>query len=289
MQAELLYKIPSELGEGPMWHVQRGQLFWVDILSRELHGLDPLSGAHQMWSFRERISAAVPDRSGKLMVALQGYVGRFDPDTGEFEKLLDVPEPPDNRSNDGKCDPAGRLWLGTMNMKEIAGAGNLYCIEPGGEISLKISGTTISNGLAWTSDRQTMYFIDSPTQRIDQYDYDEHTGNIRFVKTACLIPETLGSPDGMTIDEEDFLWVAHYNGSGVYRWDPRKGTLLEKIEVPAPHVTSCTFGGPSGEDLYITTARDGLSAEEKESFPLSGSIFVARTNTRGGLPDVFKG
>lgn len=289
MQAKLLYEIPCELGEGPMWHVARKQFFWVDILNCQLHSLCPETGRHRMWEMPARVSAVVPDAGGQLILGLQNYVSRFNPDTGESERLLDLPEPGDNRSNDAKCDPAGRLWLGTMNMRELPGAGSVYGIEPDGEISVKITGTTISNGMAWTKDRQTMYFIDSPTRCIRQFDYDEATGEISLVKNAVEIPEEAGTPDGMAIDEHDRLWVAHYDGAGIYHWDPRDGKLLGKIEVPAPHVTSCAFGGDALDELYITTARDGLTAEEKEKFPHSGSVFVARPGVRGWAPDVFGG
>src|SRR5690606_17849238 len=152
------------------------------------------------------------------------------------------------------------------------------------KIALKIPKTTISNGLAWTQDRRTMYFIDSPTRCIRQFDYDYTTGDIRFVKNAVEIPAEVGTPDGMAIDENDLLWVAHYGGSGVYHWDPIKGKLLGRIDVPAPHVTSCAFGGESLNELYITTARDGMTAEDKDEYPLSGSVFVAKTNTKGMAP-----
>lgn len=289
MQATLFYEIQCELGEGMMWHEERKALFWVDILQKKLHKIDLKTKAHDEWLLPHRIGTIVPDSKGSLVLGLQGYVARFDPDTAKLEKLLDIDEPDDHRSNDGKCDPAGRFWLGTLNMDELPGKANVYCIEPGGDIKIKIPGTTISNGIVWTRDKKTMYFIDSPTQCVQQFDYDNATGEIQFVRKAVEIPRDMGTPDGMAIDENDTLWVAHYDGSGIFHWDPRNGKFLDKIEVPAPHVTSCAFGGDSMNSLFITTARDGLSEEEKERFPLSGSVFMAKTNTRGFAPNAFKG
>lgn len=289
MEATLFYEISCELGEGVMWHERRKQLFWVDILEKKLHKIDLKTKAHREWLLPDHIGTIVPDADGNLILGLQGYVARFDPDSGELNKMLDIPEPSGNRSNDGKCDPAGRFWLGTMSMKQLPHQGNVYSIESGRKIKLKIPGTTIANGIVWTKDKRTMYFIDSSTNCIQQFDYDDATGNILYVKKAVDVPEELGTPDGMTIDEDDRLWVAHYGGSGVFHWDPMVGKLLGKVEVPVPRVTSCTFGGESLDVLFITTAQEGMSAAEREEYPLSGSLFAAKMNTRGFAPNIFNG
>jgi sugar lactone lactonase YvrE len=289
MQAELFYNIPCRLGEGSMWHAKRNQLFWIDIEKCRLHNIDPKTKIHQAWKLDTMVGTIVPDEKGRIVMGMEGYVARFDPDTGDVEKLLTIDEPKGNRSNDGKCDPGGRFWQGTQNMKEIPGTANLYCIYPDLTIEKKVPGTTVSNGIVWTKDKKTMYFIDSPTQCVQQFDYDDVTGNIQFVKKAIEVPHDLGTPDGMTIDENDRLWIAHWGGSAVYHWDPVSGKIIDKIDVPAPHVTSCVFGGDTMNTLYITTAWSGLSDEDREKYPLSGSVFSAQTSTRGFPPNIFKG
>lgn len=289
MQAELFYEIPCRLGEGAMWHEKRKQLFWVDIEERRLHNIAPSTKVHQAWKQETFIGTIVPDEKGHIVMGMQGYVARFDPDTGDSDRLLNLGERQDNRSNDGKCDPAGRFWLGTMNLRQFPEAGNVYCISPDRTFEKKIPETTISNGIVWTRDRKTMYFIDSPTQCVQQFDYNEATGDIQFVKKTIIIPEEMGSPDGMTIDENDHLWIAHWDGWGVYHWDPVSGELLGKVEVPVPQVSSCTFGGKNMNTLYITTAWSGLSAEDRERFPLSGSVFSIELEVKGFPSYAYKG
>ena len=147
---------------------------------------------------------------------------------------------------------------------------------------------TISNGMAWTEDNETFYFIDTPTREIKAFHYDLETGEIEFIRIAVEIPEELGMPDGMCVDREGMLWVAHYGGAGVYRWNPETGKLLEKIDIPAPHVTSCCFGGENLDHLFITTAQENLSAEDIKKYPKSGNVFLVKTNTKGFDANRFK-
>lgn len=290
MQASLLYQTACFLGEGSMWHEKRQQLFWVDIEEKKLHSIDPLTKVHQAWLLSSRTGTIVPDLQGRIIMGMHGHVNRFDPDTGESEMLLRIESHlPGNRSNDGKCDPAGRFWLGTMALDERPHAGNLYCITPDLAVTTKLEHTSISNGIVWTKDRKTMYYIDSPTGTIQAFDYNDETGEIRSRETAVTIPADMGSPDGMAIDENDQLWVAQWGGSGVYHWDPLSGNLISKIEVPAPHVSSCAFGGKDLDHLYITTARKDLSAGDLEQYPLSGSVFVAKPGVKGTAPNAFAG
>ena len=181
------------------------------------------------------------------------------------------------RCNDGKCDPAGRLWVGTMGFGAPKEAGTLYCVLPDGEVVPKLRKVTISN----------MYYNDTPTGRIARYRYDAASGEISFDGIAVVLPEGSGSPDGMTIDGNDNLWVAQWGGSGVYCYNPRTGELLAKVEVPAPHVASCAFGGEKLDTLYITTARAGLTDEQLKQYPLSGSLFSCRPGVQGVPANVF--
>ena len=169
----------------------------------------------------------------------------LDPSSGQLQKL-EHPEAhlPDNRFNDAKCDPQGRLWAGTMSCLETAGVGHLYCMDLEGKVSAQLDGITISNGLAWSQDQRTMYYIDTPTRRIDALDFDSETGSISQRRSAFEIPDGMGYPDGMTIDAQGRLWVALWAGWGVGCWDPTSGELLGKVELPVECVTSCCFGGP---------------------------------------------
>jgi sugar lactone lactonase YvrE len=289
-QANLFYHIRCRLGEGAMWDHRRNTLFWIDIENKRLHAMALPEKHHRSWQLHAMIGTIVPDLEGNIILAMQDHLARFNPETGQSEAFLRLSaEPKDNRCNDGKCDCFGRLWLGTMNLQERPEAGSLYCIFPDGSVERKIPKATIANGIVWTKDRDKMYWIDTPRRAIFEYAFDAPTGAIRYLREAVKVPASLGYPDGMTIDENDQLWVAHWDGAGVYHWDPASGELLEKISLPVPRVTSCVFGGKQLDQLYVTTAWTGLSAEQIKKYPLSGSVFVVEAGTRGFLPEPFAG
>jgi sugar lactone lactonase YvrE len=200
-------------------------------------------------------------------------------------KLMYHPEVhlPENRFNDGKCDPAGRFWVGSMALSEKAGAGSLYMIEKDLMHSVKIAGVTISNGMAWSPDHRIFYYIDTPTFEVLAYDYDIITGNIRNKRVAIRIPKKEGFPDGMTIDKEGMLWIAHWEGWQVTRWNPHSGKMLLSIALPASKITSCTFGGNDLQDLYVTSAGIGLTEKQRGEQPLAGSLFIIKNCGYQGL------
>jgi sugar lactone lactonase YvrE len=156
-------------------------------------------------------------------------------------------------------------------------------------IRTMVSGVTVSNGLAWSSDEKTMYYNDTTTLQVSAFDYEKETGEISGRRTVIEIDPSTGKPDGMTIDEEDMLWIAHFGGGRITRWDPTKGTLLTTIEVPAPHTTSCAFGGPQLDELYITTGRTGLDADALKAYPKSGGLFRAVPGVKGRPEPPFAG
>lgn len=290
MKAELILKETDTTGEGVMWHAGRSSLFWVDIEGCRVHQYHPLSGIHQSYTLDQMVSTIIPDNDGNLILTLQDSIIRFNPDTGQTEKLSAIePELSDNRCNDGKADCEGRLWVGTMSRSIKSGAGALYCLETGKPLRKVLSDLTIPNGLVWTADKKTFYFIDSKKLTIDQYNYNALTGEIAYVGVAVHIPAGTGVADGMTIDRDGLLWVAQWGGYGVYCYNPNTGELVSKIEVPAPHVANCTFGGPLLDTLYITTARAGLTPSVLEQYPLSGSLFAINMDTTGFLPNCYKG
>jgi sugar lactone lactonase YvrE len=213
----------------------------------------------------------------------------FDIGSGGLEWLTDLEkEIKDNRPNDGKCDSHGRLWLGTMNINAKDHAGALYSVNQDKTVTQHLTSLSIANGLAWSKDDRFFYFIDSPLYRVDRYLFDATAGRLTFDSTVIEIPQELGMPDGMTIDDEGMLWVAQWDGFCVCRWNPETGEMLHKIDVPAPQVSSCTFGGENLDILLITTARAGLSEETLSQYPQSGNIFFTQPGVKGLLPNKFK-
>ncbi|GAB2494138.1 hypothetical protein GCM10027164_25210 [Algoriphagus taiwanensis] len=221
-------------------------------------------------------------QDGKLILGLGRRLVRYDSETEEIGELCAVEENLTlNRFNDGKVDPQGRIWIGTLSTLFTEGAGSLYLIGKNLQPEVQLKNLTISNGMAWKPDHQTFYFIDTPTKKIQEFSFNPESGEIKFRRIAIEIPEGLGFPDGMCIDREGMLWVAHYAGSGVYRWNPQSGELLDKIELPVPHVTSCCFGGENLDVMLVTTAQENLSAEDLEKYPQSGDVFLVKVEEGG--------
>lgn len=286
-KASLLIDAKNQLGEGPLWHPDENILYWVDITPGLLNCCHLPTGRIQQWQMGSMIGTVTLVYPEGLLVALETGIYWFSPCNG-LQKLADFPEPADlsNRFNDGKCDPSGRLWVGTMSKKVLPHAGNLYCFN-GKEYKHKLTGLTISNGMAWSADQRKFYFTDSADRTVKEFDFDIQTANISSERVIIETPEKMGVPDGMAIDCEGKLWVAHWGGFCVARWCPETGELLEKIELPVPHVTSCAFGGEDFQMLYITTARDGLTNSQLKKFPLSGGIFQIKPEVKGNSNFLF--
>ena len=191
------------------------------------------------------------------------------------------------RSNDGKCSPNGWLWVGTMSLDEQSSEATLYCVRPNGRIDAMVRGVTISNGIVWSGNKKYIYYNDTPTGLIRRFRYNQHSGDIIKNGIAVNIPDGTGLPDGMAIDRNDNLWVAQWGGFGVYCYNAYTGELIAKVEVPAPNVTSCAFGGEHMDVLYITTAREGLTPDELAAYPLSGCVFSCRPGAVGVAPNYF--
>lgn len=280
--AKILYDAQATLGEGPVWDWKRQWLFWVDIEGKRLYRHNPSTGKNTNWSFEDMVGAAVPMKNGNLLLALESGMAEFNLESGQLTWLgLLENSDPEMRFNDGKVSPNGHFWIGSMHKKFYPKSGNLYRVPKNGPISILIRETAISNGMAWTSDLKIFYYIDSPTFQVLAYDFDAATDTISNQRVAFTVPKNHGSPDGMCIDAENKLWIAHWGGNQVRRWDPDKGDVLECVQVDAPHVTSCCFGGKNLESLYITTARSGLNKTKLKQFPLSGGLFVFRPRVSG--------
>ncbi len=282
MKAEVLHPSQCILGESPLWHPERRCCFWVDIENGVLYEYSWIKHTIRTWKFDYRLTLAVQGTDNELILALNTKIARFDLETEQLEWLPDVEMPPLNmRCNDGACDSSGRLWVGTMHLDHTNGAGALYCVDTNLNIHKKLNNATISNGIAWSLNNKRLYYIDSPTQVVQSFIFEEESGEIIFEKNIIHIPFEMGSPDGMAIDEEGMLWVAHWGGFGVYRWDPHDGRLMDRIEVPVPQVSSCAFAGENLDYLVITTARENLNEEKLKKYPGSGDVFFTKVGVKG--------
>lgn len=330
IEARHALSVQTKLAEGPVWHA--GALWFVDIEGHRLHRFDPAApstspaGArpaqrHQSWDAGQRIGCAIPARDGSWILGLQAGVARWRPGLDQ-PTILHTPEAGlGTRFNDGKADPMGRAFLGTMHLSIEPAKASLYRLDPephpAGTLTRILDRVTISNGLAWQLDPNAtrpagpassaapvapphpdppphesglMYYIDTPTRRIDVMAWDHPTGCVSDRRVAHAFAEGLGSPDGMCIDSVGMLWVGMWGGSAVLRVDPVAGRVIDRIPIPAANVTSCCLGGPKLQTLYITTASVGLSPEQREKQPLAGDIFEADITNTGatGLPaDLF--
>jgi sugar lactone lactonase YvrE len=220
--------------------------------------------------------------NGDAILALKSGIILLNQLSNDWDYVVQ-PEPqlPRNRFNDGKCDPAGRFLAGTMDDAEKEASGSLYSYSPDGTLKTLLSNVRISNGLTWSPDFKTFYYIDTPTRQVTAFDYNLTTGDVASPHPAVIVPPELGWPDGMTADSEGMLWVAMWGGASLTRWNPSTGQLLEAIPIPALNVTSCAFGGQGLTDLYVTSARKGMSVEQLADYPLSGGLFRIQTNIRG--------
>ncbi|HET9907179.1 MAG TPA: SMP-30/gluconolactonase/LRE family protein [Anaerolineales bacterium] len=276
MNAELVLDAKAMLGEGPAWDAKTQTLYWLDIL-----GMRVYAGTRTLAQLEELVGCLAPCKNGHLILGTRFDLVDLEPDSGQLQTLacLDS-EAPTNRINDGKCDPAGNFLVGTMDMNEKDPVGTLYSFN-GKAVTAFFGGVTISNGLAWSTDHKTLYYIDTPSREVKAFDYDTATGKASNMRIVIRVEEALGWPDGMTSDMAGNLWIAMWGGAQVTKWNPNTGELLEQIAVPALHTSSCVFGGRDMNELYITSARTGLSNRDLIKYPLSGGLFKVMTNTTG--------
>jgi sugar lactone lactonase YvrE len=274
---ELVLDTRAELGEGPVWDDRTGVLAWVDILVGHVHRYDPATGADAVTDVGQPVGAVGLREHGGLVLAVRDGFALLD-EGGATPRLLAAVEreDPDTRMNDGEVDPAGRFWAGTMELGAAPGRGSLYRLDPSGAVTRVLADVSISNGLGWSPDERTLYYIDSPMQRIDAYDYARSSGTIANRRTVAEIEPADGLPDGLAVDAEGGLWVALWGGSSVRRFTP-EGRLDRTVELPVSQVSSCAFGGPDLDELYVTSAATGLAGTE----PAAGGLFRLRPRVRG--------
>lgn len=285
MKAELLYPCMDEIGEAATWLDDIGVLLWVDINSCILHVFNPSTNCFSDHILPARVSTIIPtQRKNEVILALSGRLALYHLITKELTTITEIEaNHPNLRPNDGKASPEGRLWLGIMHLTDHQNTGALYCMEKDFRLRKVLDRQCIPNGIVWDKTGTCMYYADSGKGCIHAYAYNPEKGEITFLRVAIQVPSQYGVPDGMTIDENGFLWVAHWGGFGVYIWNPQTGVLEDKIEIPVLNAASCTFGGKEKNQLFITTARAGLTEEEKVAYPTSGGLFVANVNARAGI------
>ena len=282
IESQLLIDSKAQLGEGAIWNHKTNTFWWIDIEGGHFHIYNPATEKNITYPVHQRIGTVVPDSEGNAIVALQDGIYRLFLEDGSLELLAQADYDTEKfRFNDGKCDPAGRLWVGSMPLDGSRETAALYRFDKDYTLTRMWEGVTISNGIVWSADKTKMYYIDTPTMQVKEFAYDLQTGTIEFTRIAVEIPDGMGYPDGMSIDENDRLWIGHWAGHAVYCWDPHSGDLIARVEVAAKNVTSCDFGGENLDKLFITSASVGMSEEEREKLPHSGGVFMADPGVTG--------
>lgn len=265
---------PCELGEGPLWHPLRQELFWFDILGNALHS------KAQSWTFAEHVSAAGWVDENRLLIASESALFTFDLTSGEQEHVCaleaDIPE---TRSNDGRADPFGGFWIGTMGKAAETGAGAIYRYYRG-ELRKLFAPITISNAICFAPDGTTAYFTDTLTRRIMRQPLDGNGWPRGEPELHIDLSGPARNPDGAVIDAEDNMWCAEWGSGHVACYDP-EGKFVRSIGFAAPNTSCPAFGGPDLTRLFVTTARQGMSADALEEFPKSGQVFVADAGAIG--------
>ena len=270
----------ATLGEGPVWDARDQALYWLDIPQSRVHRMDA-DGSFASWDVGQPVGAMVPRASGGMVVAVRDGFMALDLVSGELAMLAAVEQDrPENRMNDGACDRAGRFYAGTMADDERPAAGALYRLDPDLRVTTLLTGVGISNGIGWSPDERLMYYVDSHAHQVDVFDYDPATGAIDGRRRFAAVGQGDVVPDGLTVDADGGVWVAVWGGSAVLRHDPG-GQLREALELPAAQVTSCTFGGPELDRLYITTA-DGPGEH-------AGALFACEPGVTGQPSHPFRG
>ena len=282
--------IRAQVGEGPIWDANTNQLYWVDIMSGMLYCYNPISGKNVGYNVGQHVGTVVTRTSGGLLLATQNGFAAYDLIDQRLTAITD-PESdlPNNRFNDGKCDPAGRFWAGTMAYSNQTTQGSLYRLDTDLSVHKMLGNIAISNGIVWSHDQKIMYYIDSLANTVRAFDYEIITGDITNERVVVQVHENMGVPDGMAIDANGMLWIAHFGGSCVRCWDSSTGRILDQIELPTTQITACAFGGEDLSTLYITSAALGLTPSTEEATRLAGSLFSAKPGVKGTPTFAFNG
>lgn len=290
MEIAIVVDAKARIGEAPIWSEFDNKLYWVDIENRMLFRFDPASDNNEAFDLGTKVTTVVPVNQDKVLLGVIQGIALYDL---KYQKLTILHEldsdRKNNRCNDGKCDPAGRFWVGTQDNDLLDDAGSLYCLDLDGKVRKMLDNLKNPNGIVWSLDNSTMFFIDTYTMKVDAFDYNYSTGKISNRRTAVNIPVEYGVPDGMTMDQKGNIWIAHFFGACITNWNPYTGEFLRKIDVPAKNVTACWFGNSDMKTLFITTARDHTNEDDLEKYPYAGGLFAIKLGVSGYAGYPFKG
>jgi sugar lactone lactonase YvrE len=288
MTIDIAVDVRVELGEGPIWDAGRARLLFLDIPPGDVYEFDPSTGGQAVFNVGQPVGSITPTARHDWLVATRDGFFRLDPTSGATRLVAIVEsELPDNRMNDGYCDPRGRFWAGTMSMTHAPDAGALYRLDTDGTVTRMLQHVTTSNGIDWSPDEKLMYYIDTGTRRIDVFDFDVDAGTIANRRPLVTFGDGEGKPDGLVLDAEGCLWVALWDGGAIRRYTP-DGRLDRAIAMPVSRPTKCAFGGSDLSDLFITSARPASTAAPAAE-PHAGSVFHCRPGARGRPAPLFGG
>ena len=278
LQFDLFSDYSCELGEGPFWDSKRSRLHWVDIIGKKIisQNLDG-SNIHAL-EVDGNPGCVVLSDDGTMVAGVDNQISSLDGGGNLLKVLADTKEGSGLRFNDGKCDPSGRFWVGSMDRKEKNKLGSLYSWNSIEGLVNREQGVTVSNGMGWSPDNSLFYYIDSPTREVSVYDFDLSTGRINNKRRFISFSEEDGFPDGMTIDNEGRLWIAFWGGSKIMCVNPDSKAIEEVVSFPVSKITSCAFGGEKMDQLFITSAK--VQVNEKDE-PMAGKTFVVSLGVKG--------
>ena len=290
MTIEHVLPVQDIAGETPIWIPQEQALYWIDLGDQRIHRYDPANGETREWKLDVPITALARRSKGQWLLATKTGLYFWDQQENTTEFIVD-PEAgnPDVRFNDGSTDPRGRFLIGTLNDRDFnAPDGSLYRLDPDLSIHTLDTGYAVANGIGFSPDGGTVYVTDMFNSRILAYDFDAEAGTVSGRRSFATVPEEAGWPDGLIVDDDGFVWSAHWNGWRVTRYDP-DGKIEREVKLPVANVTCMAFGGKDLNVLYITTARFMLSDEERAAQPQAGDLFRIETEIRGRLELEFLG
>lgn len=283
---DVVLQANAVLGEGPLWDPGRGELIWLDIEPGTVHRYDPATGADGVKEAGGRVGFAVLRAFGGLVVGVEHSFVAIG-EQGAVEQIAVVEPQAPTRFNDGNCDARGRLYAGTMALDESSPVGSLYRLDPDGSVERLLADVTVSNGLDWSPTDDTLYYVDSAIG-VDKFDFDVETGRLSERRPFIRLKDPGVVPDGLAVDVEGFIWVALWGGWAVRRYTP-DGELEREIKLPTAQITSCAFGGHELDELYITSARVGLSDGDLARQLHAGSLFCHRPGVVGRAQNPFRG
>jgi sugar lactone lactonase YvrE len=288
---QCVLKWDAIVGESPLWHSVERRLYWVDIQGKKVHRFDPGHGRNETFTLPDLVTCLAFRNKGGLLLTLRKNFAFFDPNSGKLEKLATVEaDKSDNRFNDGRVDPQGRFWAGTMGDPAWdQPVGSLYRFDPDLTVTRMQTHVACSNGTAWSPNGRTMYYTESFRYAIFAYDFDAATGSLANRRVFAEIDRKLGAfPDGLCVDAEGHVWSNQVGIGRVVRYDPA-GRIERQIQLPVPRAVGCTFGGDDLGTLFITSARETMTPQQLQSAPLSGSIFAVNPGVRGQTVTSFDG